>query len=156
MAKATAFKFEGGRELQAALAELGKPATIRATAMRALKRAAEPIQGAWAAGVDIDKGDLKSAIKIGKANRKDDRRGNRGDRVTAYVGVDLSVNKRLSTYARIEEFGGHNEVANPAGRQAFEGQKQAAVDRLADDLRTEITKTADRAAKRAARLAAKG
>ncbi|MDE0878923.1 MAG: HK97 gp10 family phage protein [Sphingomonas bacterium] len=156
MAKSTAFKFEGGKALQRALGELGKPATIRATAKRALNRAAEPIRDAWEAGVDVDSGDLKSAIRIGKGPRREEKRGNRGDRVTTFVGVDLSVNKRLSTYARIEEMGGHNEVANPAGRRAFETQRQPAVDRLARDLSEEIDKTATRSARRAERLAAKG
>ncbi len=155
MGKPVQFRFEGGRELQAALGEIESMATRRGVARRALAKAAIPIRDEWASGVDVDSGDLKSSIKIGKANRKDNRRGNRGDVVSTYVGLDLSVNKRLSIYGHIEEFGGHSEPANPAGRNAFETKKQTAVDRLADDLRAELKATADRAARKAARQAAK-
>jgi HK97 gp10 family phage protein len=154
--RGVSFKFEGGKEIQAALGQIATKAVARKTARRALEKAGEPIRGEWERGVDVDSGDLKKAIKVGKANRKDDRFGNKGDRVTAFVGVDLSINKRLSTYARIEEFGGHGEVANPAGRHAFETKKQEAVDRLGADLWNEIDATTQRASRKAARSAAKG
>jgi HK97 gp10 family phage protein len=155
MAGSSSFKFEGGREIEAALAELGKPALIRRTADRGLRAAAEPIRDEWVRLAPEQEGDLKNAIKIGKAIRAYQRRGNSGDLVTTFVGIDESVNARLHIYAEVEEFGNETHAAQPAGRPAFESRKQAAADRLADDLRAMIEDVARRAERKTARLAKK-
>lgn len=147
-------EFKGGKELEAALGELAKGAARR-TAERALKLAAQPIRDEWERLVPEDQGDLKRSIKIGRAI-KAMQRTSRGDVVKTFVGVDESVNARLHIYAEVQEFGNANNEAQPAGRPAWEGQKHNALNRLADDLRAEITKTAQRAAKKAAKLAARG
>jgi hypothetical protein len=160
--------FKGGKELDAALRELEKGAARR-TAERALKSAAEPIRDDWVGGVDVQSSDMKRSIKIGKrAQTRATRRFRRGagqDVVTQYIGIDASVNPRLAAgggdagtkrwtgYAFIEEFGDAGQPANPAGRRAWESQKMTAFNRLADDLRAEIMKTAERAARKAAKKA---
>jgi hypothetical protein len=150
-------EFKGGKELEAALAQLGDKGAARRTAERALKLAAQPIRDAWAGGVDIEKGDLQRSIKIGKraqtrATRKF-RKGAGQDIVETYIGVDASEapDGRLPIYAYIEEFGSNSQPANPAGRMAWESQKMTAFNRLADDLWAEISKTAERAAKKRAK-----
>jgi hypothetical protein len=147
-------KFEGGKELDAALNELGQ-AAARRTALRALKLAATPILNAWAGGVDVQSGDLKRSIAIGtRAQTRATRRFRRGagqDIVETFIGIDTSAGSDLAIYSSIEEFGRDNQPANPAGRKAWEEQKLTAFNRLADDLRTEITKTAERAARKRAK-----
>lgn len=145
--------FKGGRELEAALRDLGKKATAKNVARRALRKAAEPIREEWEQLVPEDQGDLKRSIKTGGAIRQFQSRANRGDVVTEFVGIDESQDRRLHIYAEVIEFGNESHPAQPAGRPAWEGKKQEAFDRLADDLRVEIDKAAARAARKAARQA---
>jgi len=147
-------KFEGGRELEQALADLGKRTTAKRTAERALKRAAEPIRDKWVQLAPVGDGDLKRSIKIGKAV-KGVQRQLRGSVAAMFVGIDESENKRLRIYGPVQEFGNESNPAQPAGRPAFELTKHEALNRLADDLRAEIEKTRARAAKKTARLAAR-
>lgn len=151
-------KFTGGKELEAALTQLDvSTAQKRGIARRALDRAAEPIQAAWVAGVDVVKGDLRRSIKIGsRAQTKGTRRFKRGagqDIVERFIGIDETEApaERLAAYAVIEEFGDKNQPANPAGRNAWEAKKMEAFDRLAGDMWAEIEKTAARAARKAAK-----
>jgi hypothetical protein len=153
--------FKGGRELQAAMQELGQSiARNRGMARRALDKAAEPIQEEWVRGVDVLQGDLRRSIKIGdRAATKSTRRFRRGGGasiVERFIGIDASEDKdgRLAAvmgspgYAWIEEFGNGKHAANPAGRNAWETKKGEALDRVADDLRVEIAKVAKKARKR--------
>lgn len=144
-------KFKGGKELEAALKDLGSRATKKNVARRALRRAAEPIRDEWARLVPVDEGDLKRSIKIGRAIKSVHSRNNRGDIVTEFVGVDESEDRRLHIYAEVEEFGNDSHPAQPAGRPAWESQKYNAFNRLGADLRDEIDKAAARAARKALR-----
>lgn len=151
----TKFKFEGGKQLEAALKGLDiSTARKRGIAGRALDVAAEPIRDEWADKVDVVSGDLKRSIKIGnraqtKATRKF-RRGAGQDIVERFVGIDASESEdgRLEIYAPIEEFGDEGQVANPAGRNAFETKKQEAVDRIGAALWADIQKTAAKAGRK--------
>jgi HK97 gp10 family phage protein len=154
-------EFKGGKDLEAALAQLGDKSAARRTAERALKLAAQPIRDAWAGGVDVEKGDLRRSIKIGKraqtrATRKF-RKGAGQDVVETFVGIDPSEapEERLAVYAYFEEFGSIKREANPAGRNAWESEKMNALNRIAGDLWSEISKTAARAARKTARLSAR-
>lgn len=142
--------FKGGKELEASLRQLASNATKRNVAERALKLAATPIRDEWERLAPEDEGDLKQAIKIGRAI-KAFQKGSKGDIVQTFVGIDESIDKRLHIYAEVVEFGSTNHKAQPSGRIAWEGQKTVALDRLADDLRSEIDKAAKRAAKKAAK-----
>jgi hypothetical protein len=150
--------FKGGKQLEAAFKELGlSVAKNRGIARRALDKAAQPIQEEWVRGVDVLQGDLRRSIKVGdraatKATRRF-RRGSGASIVERFVGIDASEDKegRLAAlggspgYAYLEEFGNGKQVANPAGRQAWETKKTVALDRLADDLKVELAKAAKRA-----------
>jgi HK97 gp10 family phage protein len=144
-------EFKGGKELEAALRDLGKKATAKNVARRALRLAAQPIRDEWERLAPEDEGDLKLSIKIGKAISSFQSRGNRGDVVTEFIGIDESQDARLHIYAEVMEFGDGTHKAQPAGRPAWEGKKMEAFDRLADDLRSEIDKAAQRAARKAAK-----
>src|SRR3990167_2813504 len=150
------FKFEGGKELDSALSELGKRSTARRVADRALRKAAEPVRDRWKELVDVDQGDLRRSIKIGKAIKSVNKIGNVGKTVTTFIGVDESEDRRLHIYAEIEEFGADHHLANPAGRNAWDQEKQTSLNMISSELKTEIEKTAARAARKTARLAAKG
>jgi HK97 gp10 family phage protein len=145
-------EFSGGRELEQALQDLGKRTVAKRTAERALKKAAEPIRDRWVQLAPQDQGDLKSAIKIGRAIKSVQKRLP-GEVAATFVGIDESVDRRLHIYAEVQEFGNESNPAQPAGRPAWESQKDVALDRLADDLRSEIEKSKARAARKAARLA---
>ena len=138
-------EFKGGKELEAALKDLDiSTARKRGVARRALDEAAKPIHSAWVGGVDVDSGDLKESIKIGnRAKTKATRKFMRGagqDIVERFIGIDESVSPDLHIYAIKEEFGDTRQGANPAGRQAWEGQKQVAFDKIADALWAGISK----------------
>lgn len=152
-------EFKGGKELEAALRQLGlSVAKNRGIARRALDNAAIPIRDEWQRGVDVDQGDLKRSIKIGeRAATKSTRKFRRGsDVVERYIGIDateddegrLAAVKGSPGYAYLEEFGRASQPANPAGRHAWETKKTEAFDRLGDDLRREIDKAAAKAARK--------
>jgi HK97 gp10 family phage protein len=143
-------EFKGGKELEAALKQFGSNATKRNIAERALKLAAQPIRDEWERLAPEDEGDLKSAIKIGRAI-KVFQKGSRGDIVQTFVGVDEAIDKRLHIYAEVVEFGNDRQPPQPSGRPAWESQKTVALDRLADDLKIEIEKAAKRSARKAAK-----
>lgn len=144
-------KTQGFAELDANLKSLGDRGAIRRTAERALKRAAEPIQAAWEHLVPIDKGDLRASIKIGRAVKSEQKRGNAGSLVTTFVGIDESINRRLHIYAEVQEFGTSRVPAHPAGRPAWEANKGKAIELIGQTLTEEIVKTAGRQARKAAK-----
>jgi len=152
----TRVDFQGGRELDQALADLGKRATAVNVGRRALRKAAEPIRDEWVRLAPEDQGDLKQAIKIGNAIKSENRRGNRGQTISQFIGIDESQNRRLHIYAEVQEFGSDSNPAQPAGRPAFDSKVQESIDRLGADLWSEINKAAERAARKTARLKAKG
>lgn len=164
------FRFEGGKALEKALRDIGKQATARNVATKALKAAAEPIATKARALAPRDKGNLQESIKVAaKANYGRGRKGrSRGDTVYAFVGIDGSVlppkdaktrrSKRknrflqagggVAAYSIFKEYGTSSMPAEPFMRPAFEMTKQAAVDAIAPALWDEIAKAAARAAKR--------
>ena len=142
--------FKGGKELEAALAALGRSVGKR-TAERALANAAEPIRDEWIRLAPEDSGDLKTSIKIGRAV-KGIQRGVAKDQAVRFIGIDEGQNRRLHIYAEVQEFGNESNPAQPAGRPAWETKKYEALNRLADDTWAEIEKSAARAARKAARI----
>jgi HK97 gp10 family phage protein len=140
-------KFEGGREIEAALKDLGDQGAAKRTAMRALQLAAEPIRDRWEELAPIDDGDLKASIKIGRAIKAFQKRSS-GDVVMTFIGIDESVNAKLHIYAEANEFGTSSITAQPAGRPAWEMEQMTAFNRLREELWSEIDKTSKRLAKR--------
>lgn len=150
-------KFEGGRELEQALAELGKRTIQKRTAERALMKAAEPVRDRWKQLAPVQEGVLRESIKIGRANQAEAvfKKDFKGDTAYAIVAIDWKLDPRLYIYSQVQEFGNESNPAQPAGRPAFEAEKENALARLGDDLWSEIEKTAQRQARKAARLAAR-
>lgn len=149
-------EFKGGRELEAALRELNSRATEKNVARRALDKAAIPIRDeAQQLAPDDPKTaegvSLVTAIKIGERALGRRNRAFRAGKgvVERYVGIDPTVNRHVAFYSEIQEFGLGSWKPQPYMRPAWETKKGEALDRLADDLRLEIQKAADRAARKA-------
>lgn len=150
---ADAFKFEGGKDLEAALMNLATKVTARNSGTRALTKAADPIKVNAKLRAPKNEGDLQEAIKVGKAVAPYQNDGNRGDYIAVFVGIDASVDKRLVIYAGEQENGNpaRNLEAQPYMRPAWDSEKGKAVDRIAPELWADIEQTNARAARKAAR-----
>lgn len=159
-------EFKGGIELQAALRELGSKVTAKNVGKRALVKAAEPIAAKAKALAPDDPATgagkyLRESIKAAPGKR------NRGDRVWALVGIDASVdpakyvNRKsgsgsyrdpgVAGVAGIIEFGRSGVPPKPFMRSAWESEAPASPGRIANELRVEIDKAAQRAARKAAK-----
>lgn len=151
----SSFKFEGGKELEAALMNLGSRVTARNVGRRALTKAAEPVAAKARLLAPKDEHDLEHSIKVGKAIPAYQRDGNRGDYIAVFVGIDASVDERLVIYAAEQERGNpaRNLEAQPYMRPAWDSEKGKALDRIAPDLWDEITAANARAARKAQRKA---
>ena len=161
-------KVRGFRELEQALGEF-KKATARSIANRALKRAAEPIAEAARTKAGRFSGKLKASIgvsprlakKVGSAEfaaalaggaskqeaigaLREARRGAAGGSLTT-----MHVGPGQLAQAITEEFGTADQPPHPFMRPAWDGNRQAALDSIADELRLEIGKAAKRAAAKA-------
>lgn len=152
---ADAFKFEGGKDLEAALMNLATKATARNVGKRGLTTAAEPIAAKARLLAPKDEHDLESAIKVGKAIGAFQRDGNRGDYIAVFVGIDESVDKRLHIYAAEQENGNPDRgmEAQPYMLPAWLSERQNAVKLIGPALWGEIVSTNERAARKAARRA---
>jgi len=139
------FKFEGGRELEAALSEF-EGVTAKSIARRALKKAADPIAESWRGRVKVKTGNLRRSVIVGtKLNRRQAgiaRAEGKSD-VELYVGTSDPAGIQ-------EEFGNAHQGAHPAARPAWDAEGgENALTRIGDELKTEITKAAGRAARKA-------
>lgn len=147
----TEFKFEGGKELEAALLEL-KTAAAKRVSRKVLKEAAEPIASVAVANAPVREGDLKSNINVSPRLTKRQARQNKASKsdVEMHVGTPDRA-------GRLQEFGTVNHPPQPFMRPAWdkEGGEQA-LGRIRDGLTVEVTKAAQRAARKAAKFAKTG
>lgn len=161
--------FNGGRELERALAQLEKAATRKSTARRALKQAAEPIAAkaesfapARTTGSDVrkvggkgnkrtvnrEKGALKSHINISARLTKRQAANNRK---MGKSEVEIHVGTR-DRVGRLQEFGTADAAAQPFMRPAWDADGgEKSLDRISEFMWSEIDKSAARQAKRKAK-----
>ena len=150
----------GFKELEAKLRDIEKKTTRRTTGIRALMKAGEPMAERARLLAPKEEGDLERAIKLspvatgfnGRKGRRGGSGGQYGDTLEVFLGIDLSVNRRLSVYSRVQEEGNGKQPAQPYMRPAFESQKMQTVDRIRDQLRIEIDKAIGRQVRKRARL----
>lgn len=141
-------KVEGLKELDRALGEL-KVTTARNIARRSLKQVLEPMAEAARQGVAQDRtGALRASIGI-TSGRPKGRNYKRQDRIEVHMGPGQQPQGIQ------EEFGNRHQGPRPFMRPAWEKEKHGALDSLAGVLGEEIDKAAQRAARKAARLAKK-
>lgn len=153
---ATRVRVEGLRELERALAELPK-ATARNVLRRTITEAAQPLI-ATAKKLAPDRpgkppNDLANSITISSRLNKQQRKESRGDPksfVEMYVGPDVSV---PHPHGHWQEFGTVQHGPQPFMRPAWDANKNVVLEKIKDELGTQITKAAERLARKAARQA---
>jgi hypothetical protein len=145
---ATKMTFEGGKELERALAQLEKAATRKTTARRALKQAAEPIHSAYQANTIVATGALFDNEIIGtRLNRRQAGLNRRMGKAEVEIHVGTADPAGIQ-----QEFGNVNQTAAPALRPAWDREGGArAMDRIGEFMWPEIEKAAARQAKRKAK-----
>lgn len=141
-------KIEGLRELDRALGEL-KVTTARNIGRRSLKQVLEPMAEKARQGVANDRtGELRASIGV-TSGRPRGRGYKRQDRIEVHMGPGQQPQ------AIQEEFGNRRQGPRPFMRQAWEQGKDAALQSVAGILAEEIARAAQRAGRKAARLAKK-
>lgn len=150
-------RVDGFKELDAALQEM-KTATARGTVRRAMMKAFQPM-AEDASGIAPDdprtpSPDLHRSIKVGdtlKAGRSMFTKG--FGFADGQVTVWMGPTREGYPQAMMQEFGTVNQPAQPYMRPAWDAGKDQLLEDLKANLAAEITKTAERAARKAARLA---
>lgn len=164
-------KLEGLKELDQAIGALRTKAMAKAVLERALLEAAKPMQE-MAQALAPGRDDPNKVITYGKG---DNKRVRQPGTTKALVQIGKKLTKRQAAMARkqgkhfaeiyvgtrdakahLEEFGSINQAPKPFMRPAFAAEAEPTIRRFVDTLTTELNKTAEREARRTARLAKKG
>lgn len=136
-------KVEGLRELDKALADLGK-VTAKNVARRTLRAAAEPIAEAARTNAPEDTGKLIQSTDVSTRNPKRNRKESP---------IEVHVGPGRHPQAITQEFGTFKEPPQPFMRPAWDAEKAGALEIIKETLGEEIAKAAQRQARKAARLA---
>lgn len=162
----TTIKVEGFRELERALSELPR-ATALNVSKRALLRAGQPVADRAKELVPVDSGGLRDSIKVttrlankpgagefAAAMRAGASRKDAGAAMRAAAGggrskVEVYIGAGQLPHAHLVEFGSVNNTPQPYLRPAWDEGKQKVLDDIRLFLAEEITKAAQRAARKA-------
>lgn len=142
-------RVKGLRELEKALAELPR-ATGKNTLRRVLRNRAKPIADDYRSRVRVDQGALRDGIGVSTKLTKRQRALHR--KQTSKAAVEMFIGAPGLPQAITEEFGTVNQAPHPGLRPAWDAGKQKLLDGFAEDLWTEISKSAARLARKAAKL----
>lgn len=167
--------FEGGRELEEELSKLASHTTRRASARRALLKAAMPMVPVAKAKAPRDKGHLEESIKVGtRVSGPNAARaaygevlaagGTRSQAVQALRDVQresasfvsVSMGPGRHPQAITQEFGTYKHAPQPFMRPTWDAEKGKLIPAIRKELWDDIKKSLERAERRAARLATKG
>lgn len=167
-------QFEGGRELERALQDLGSLATQKAVLRRAARVALEPMAERARQLAPERLGHLKRSITVGTRISGPDAGGQafaavlRGggtreeavmalrDARRSQTAITMYVGPGRHPQAITQEFGTRHHGLQPFMRPAFDAEGRKTLDRLAAAIWADIQRTAARQARRAARQAARG
>lgn len=140
--------FHGGKQLERALAQLDKAATRKAAARRALKSAADPILKAYQANTVVATGTLLSNEIMGtRLNRRQAAMNRKMGKSEVEMHIGTADPAGIQ-----QEFGNVHQAASPGLRPAYDAEGgEKALGRIGDEMWSEIQKSVDRQAKRAAR-----
>lgn len=148
---------EGFRELEAELEKLASHTTRRASARRALRKAAEPlVTKAQALAPRGETGQLSVSIGMGTRLSKRQQRLHRRMFGSSPSAVELFIGAGPLASAHTQEFGTRHHAPQAFLRPAWDGDKNAVLERIKTELWADIQKAVARAERRAARLAARG
>lgn len=148
-------KLEGWKEMDEALEELSKAAG-KGALRRALKKAAQPLVDKMKSMAPVDDGDLRDSIavstKLDKRQAGLHRKMFRDDKAAVEMFVGPSYNLGAGgRHGHLQEFGTEHHGPQPFARPAWDSDKMDLLDRLGDELWTEIDKAVARARRKAAR-----
>lgn len=147
----TVVRIEGLKEISDALQELPK-ATGKNVVRRILKDRAEPFAETARSLVPVDQGHLRESITVStrltRRQRSQHRKAGPND-------VEVFIGPNADPAAHLQEFGSSRHPAQPFMRPAWDQNKDAALDGIAQDLWAEIEKAVARRARKLAK-AAKG
>ena len=142
-------RIEGLKETQTALRQL-KDSTAKGVLRRIGKKRLKPVADDYRESVRKRSGALAKSVTVGtRLTRTQKRKHRKPDPhdVEVYAGPDARPQ------AITEEFGTPDQAPQRVLTRAWEANRRGLVAGLRDDLMAEITKTAARAAKRAAKKA---
>lgn len=147
------FKIEGIEDTVANL-ELLARATQKNAVRRTLKNAAEPIAHLASNLAPHRTGILAFSIAVATqlTRRHKAEQRNRASEVEVYIGP--AGGQGALFYASAQEFGTVLSPGHPYMRPAWESEKGPVLIRIAEGLKVEVGRAADRAARKIARLAA--
>lgn len=143
-------KFEGGRDIERAMKELGGHAASKRLGRRVLKKAAEPVRDKAKRLARREEGILQDAIEVGTriSGRARGVIGKEADgTVRVFVGIDQGAPQEVNIYSQVEEF------RHPFMRPAWDSEGRKSIDRIAPLLWDDIQRTSARLAKKRARAA---
>ncbi len=146
MARGVTVSIAGLREVDAALGQLGK-ATGRNVMRRVAVKRLQPIAEDMRSKAPVDQSDLRDSITVTTKNPKKNRKRSE---------VEAHAGPGRHPQAVQQEFGNQNHGPQPFVRPSWDAGKDEIIPGLADDFWEEISKAAQRQAKKAARLAARG
>lgn len=145
-------KVEGLKDLDAALAELPKTAA-KATLRRVAVKALQPFDKAWREKAPHLTGQLEESGGVGTKLTKRQASLNRKRDDKSFVEVFAGPDNPAAVP---QEFGTVDQRAQPFARPAWDETQDETLAIVREELGAEIDKTAERLARKAARLAAKG
>lgn len=148
-------KVEGFRELEKALSDLNQ-STAKGVVRRALKKSAEPVAQRMRDLAPEDDGDLRKSIGISSRLSKRQKGQHRRLFASSSSSVEMYLGAGPLPQAHLQEFGTFYQPPQPFARPAWDAGKEMVLVRLKGILGDEILKTAQRAARRAAKLAKGG
>ena len=157
----TTVRVEGLKELDAALAALGKATgrnVLRRVAVARLQPMADDARRRAPDDPKTGGNDLRHSIDVSTKSAGYAARINRNGKseAEAYMGPAGHGGAKAPPQGSLQEFGTVNHGPQPFMRTAWDSGKAALLDGIKDDLWAEVAKAAARQAKKAARLAAKG
>jgi len=146
-------KVEGLRELEQELERIAKRTTRKSVARRVLKKEAQPLADLMRQGAPRD--DAHLVESIGVSTKLSSRQ--RGlHRKMGKSAVEMFVGAGPLPQSHLQEFGTWFHPPQPWVRPAWDQDHRAMLDRISKSLWEEVQKSAARAERRAARLAAQG
>jgi len=152
----TTFQLEGFAELEAELEKLANPNQRKASARRAMKKAAQPIAETAARLAPRDRGNLAESITVSTKLSRRQSRIHRKMFADDRAAVEMFVGAGPLASAHTQEFGTESNAPQPFMRPAFQEGARPYMNTLREELWADISKTIARAERKAARLAAKG
>lgn len=145
---------EGFRELEQALEQLATPGARKASARRALRKAAEPIveaaQGMAPRGAT---GTLAPSVSVGTALSRRQRGLHRRMFQSDRAAVEMFIGAGPLASAHTQEFGTIRHAPQPFLRPAWDQGQRQMLETLKAELWVDIQRAVARAERRAARLA---